>query len=68
MDISVSINGESRQLDAGTTIADLIAELGLEGRRLAVEVNGDVVPRSTHATAALAAGDRVEIVQAIGGG
>lgn len=67
-EISISINGEERRLDAGTTIAALVASLGLEGRRLAVEVNGEVVPRSTHRTATLAAGDRVEIVQAIGGG
>lgn len=68
MKITLSINGEAREVPADATIASLIADLGLVGRRLAVEVNGDVVPRSAHATTRFTAGDRVEIVHAIGGG
>ena len=60
-------NGESRALPAATTIADLIALLEVRGR-YAVEVNGDIVPRSAHAGHRLADGDRVEVVAAIGGG
>jgi len=66
--MEIIVNGEPRQLADGATVADLINELELAGRRLAVEVNLDIVPRSTHADHALKPGDRVEIVHAIGGG
>ena len=66
--MQVSVNGEPRELAAATTIAQLLAQLGLAGRRLAVEVNEDIVPRSAHDTTILRDGDRVEIVHAIGGG
>jgi sulfur carrier protein len=66
--ITVSINGESRQLDTATTVAALIDEMGLTGKRIALERNGEIVPRSTFATQQLAAGDRLEIVVAVGGG
>lgn len=60
------VNG--KQLDfAGASVADLIVELALHGR-LAVEVNGDIVPRSAHGSTPLNDQDRVEIVHAIGGG
>jgi sulfur carrier protein len=62
------VNGEPLELPASCHLDDLIARLDLAGRRLAVEVNGEIVPRSEYATRQLAAGDRVEIVQAIGGG
>jgi sulfur carrier protein len=68
MEIQVTINGEPRALDAGTTVAELVDALSLQGKRIAVEINGAVVPRSTHPTHRLADGDRVEIVHAIGGG
>lgn len=68
MAIEIDINGEPRSMDAPLTVAGLVEFLGLEGRRLAVEVNGTVVPRSVHATRTLADGDRIEIVHAIGGG
>jgi sulfur carrier protein len=55
-------------LPAVQSVAQLIAQLGLAGRRLAVERNGAVVPRSSHENTALADGDRVEIVHAVGGG
>jgi sulfur carrier protein len=66
--LAVSVNGRSREVPAGATLADLVRALDLEGKRIAVEVNGEVVPRSRHAATPLAAGDRVEIVGAVGGG
>ncbi|MFP5441512.1 MAG: sulfur carrier protein ThiS [Gammaproteobacteria bacterium] len=66
--MNIFVNGEARAVDDGCTIAALLAQLGLAGQRLAVEVNEEIVPRSTHAQHVLAAGDRVEIVHAIGGG
>lgn len=65
--VKVTVNGESRELPAGTTVAQLIEHLQLGGR-LAAERNGEIVPRSAHAATALAEGDRIEIVRAIGGG
>lgn len=62
------INGETRQFDAAPTLLDLIRVEGLEGRRVAIEVNGDIVPRSRHAETSIHDGDRIEIVHAIGGG
>ncbi|EIK54923.1 thiamine biosynthesis protein ThiS [Stutzerimonas stutzeri TS44] len=64
----IQLNGEPYQLPAGQTVADLLVRLELSGRRLAVELNRDIVPRSAHATTALSEGDRVEVVHAIGGG
>ena len=64
----VDLNGESRLVSPGTTISALLAELGVEPRRVAVEVNLDVVPRARHAEHHLVAGDRVEIVTLVGGG
>ena len=64
----IHLNGEAREVTAGGSIADLIAEQGLTGRRIAVERNGDIVPRSQHASTLLADGDHLEIVHAIGGG
>ena len=62
------VNGAAVKLPVQTTIAALLAQQGLATRRLAVEVNGAVVPRSQHDTVQLEDGDRVEIIQAIGGG
>jgi len=64
----VVVNGEARDLPAGTTVAQLVLQLGLADRRVAVEVNRGIVPRSEHAARRLADGDRVEVVAAIGGG
>ena len=61
------LNGESRELPATTTIADLNVLLDVRGR-YAVEVNGEIMPRSSHPEHHLASGDRVEVVAAIGGG
>lgn len=69
--MDIQINGESRHFPdcAGPfTVAALVAELGYAGKRIAVELNGDIVPRSQHSEARLASGDRVEIVVAVGGG
>ena len=68
MTISVTVNGEARQVAAGASVADLLVQIGLDTRKVAVERNLEIVPRSTYATTALAAGDRLEIVHFIGGG
>ena len=62
------INGEPQQLPAPLTVAALLEARGLAGRRVAVERNGEIVARSRHAETLLAAGDRIEIVVAVGGG
>ena len=64
----IELNGEPHVIADGATIASLVERLALTGRRLAVEVNEEVVPRGRHAEHVLADGDRVEIVHAIGGG
>lgn len=66
--ITVHINGVSRLCSAGLNIADLIAELGYTGKRIALERNGDIVPRSSYANVTLAEGDKLELVVAVGGG
>jgi sulfur carrier protein len=66
--MEIYVNGKPRALDGAATIADLIQELGVGGRRIAVEVNQHIIPRSSHASRRLEPGDRVEIVHAIGGG
>lgn len=66
--IQIQLNGEPRELEPGTTLAALLDAEGLAQRRVAVEVNGGIVPRARHPEHALAAGDRVEIVHALGGG
>lgn len=66
--LELKINGESRQFSDALTVAELINQLGYAGKRIAVERNGEIVPRSQHATTALATGDQLEIVVAVGGG
>jgi thiamine biosynthesis protein ThiS len=66
--IAVVINGQTRTVVQGTTVAALIVELGLADRRVAVERNLEVVPRAQHASTLLAAGDRLELVTFVGGG
>jgi sulfur carrier protein len=63
----IIVNGKPLMLSLGSTVADLIRQLDVGGR-YAVEVNQQIVPRSEHAHSVLRTGDRVEIVQAIGGG
>ena len=62
------VNGQTRSLTDFITVRDLVEELNLSGRRIAVERNGDIVPRSQYAATAIAPGDRIEIVGAVGGG
>ncbi len=66
--ITLIINGAPRQLSLNTTVAALIEEMGFAGKRIAIERNGDIVPRSTFATQTLTNGDKLEIVVAVGGG
>lgn len=66
--ISITVNGERRQFDAPLTCAGLVVVLGLAGKRVAFERNGEIVPRSTLEAVALADGDKIEIVVAVGGG
>ena len=66
--IAVTLNGAPHTVPAGLSVAALIEELGLTGRRLAVELNREILPRSTHRARTLKAGDRLEIIHAIGGG
>ena len=66
--MQILLNGEPHHLDQPLTLTELTAQLGLTGKRLAVELNLEIVPRSQHADTRLSDGDRVEIVHAIGGG
>lgn len=66
--MQIELNGEPRDLPDGLDVAGLLALLDLGGRRVAVEVNREIVPRGDHAGHRLQPGDRVEVVQAIGGG
>lgn len=66
--MQIQVNGDTVEIQEGATISTLVEQMELRGRRLAVELNLEIVPRSQHAEAALSAGDRVEIVHAIGGG
>ncbi|MCJ2369915.1 sulfur carrier protein ThiS [Pseudomonas sp. RGM 3321] len=64
----IQLNGETFELPDGETVAALLTRLDLAGRRVAVELNLDIVPRSQHVTTVLSEGDQVEVVHAIGGG
>jgi sulfur carrier protein len=66
--LQIRVNGEPRTLGADACLADLIEALGLGGRKLAVAVNREVVPRAQYRTRRLGEGDRVEILEAVGGG
>lgn len=66
--LTLTLNGETRQFPAPLTVAQLVTTLDLEGKRVAIERNGEIVPRSTFAHATLQAGDVLEIVVAVGGG
>ncbi|MFL1456461.1 sulfur carrier protein ThiS [Marinobacter sp. GN3S48] len=66
--MQVQVNGDGIELPPQATIADLIEHMALAGKRLAVEVNEDIVPRSQHPEFHLNDGDRIEVVHAIGGG
>lgn len=66
--MKIHLNGELHECPDALSLAALIATMDLAGKRIAVELNGDIAPRSQHASIILHDGDRVEIVQAIGGG
>ena len=66
--VSIRVNGQHRRVRAGLNVAELALELGLEPAKVAVERNLEIVPRSLHAGTALADGDRIELVQFVGGG
>lgn len=66
--MKLTLNGEARVVSEGSTLADLVAELGLDGRKVAVELNLEIVPRSAYQVTRVADGDRIEIVHFIGGG
>lgn len=66
--MNISINGVVRQFPAALTVASLVDTLGYRGKRIAVERNGEIVPRGLHADVTLDEGDRLEIVVAVGGG
>lgn len=66
--MQIFLNGQAHECPAASTVAGLLVATGYGERRVAVEVNREIVPRSRHAQHELREGDRVEIVQAIGGG
>lgn len=66
--MKITLNGQPHTLNSAVSLEQLITELGLENRRLAIEVNQEIVPRSEYGQHLLKPADQVEIVQAIGGG
>ena len=66
--IAIHLNGEPRRVTAGTTLAEMLEELGLDPRKLAVERNLEIVPRGTFGDVQVAQADRFEIVHFVGGG
>jgi len=66
--MQITVNGQPHQAAEGCTVAQLIEQLGLQGKPVAVEVNLELVPRQRHAEHRLAPGDRLEIVTLVGGG
>jgi sulfur carrier protein len=66
--ILIQVNGESREAAAGTTVAELLSQLGLNSGRLAIELNLRILPKAKWEETRVAEGDRFEIVQFVGGG
>ena len=66
--MTLTINGEQKAMSGVSTVAALVAQLGLDARKVAVERNLEIVPRSAYGQTSLADGDRIEIVHFIGGG
>ena len=66
--LAITVNGLPREVPSGTSVAALLAEAGLDRRKVAVERNEEIVPRSEYADTSLAPGDALEIVHFIGGG
>jgi sulfur carrier protein len=64
----LTVNGEAFKIDKSATAADLIKQLKYQNQRIALEVNEDIIPKSRHAEFKLNAGDKIEIIRAVGGG
>jgi sulfur carrier protein len=68
MELLLKVNGADRRFTPPLTVQELVGELGFEGKRIAIERNGEIVPRSRYSEIELADGDRLEVVFAVGGG
>ena len=68
MSVTILLNGEPRSVAAALSVSQLVESLGLRGKRIAVERNGEIVPKSRYAGTCVDAGDKLEIVAAVGGG
>jgi len=66
--VRIEVNGQPREVASGVTVAALLSELGIGGGPVAVERNRVIVPRAEHAATALSEGDKLEVVQFVGGG
>ena len=66
--VTITVNGERREFESALHLTQLIERLGLTGKRIAIERNGEIVPRSAFAAHSIADGDKLEIVVAVGGG
>jgi thiamine biosynthesis protein ThiS len=66
--ITITLNGEAEEIAEGLSLGGLVQQLQLDLRKIAVECNGEIIPRTCHGDTPLSAGDRVEIVEFIGGG
>jgi sulfur carrier protein len=66
--MTITLNGEAREIEAGTTVAELVGELHVSPKHVAVEVNLELVPRARHAEHRLCENDRLEVVTLVGGG
>jgi sulfur carrier protein len=66
--MQISLNGQMLRLDAPVTVAQLLERQGMAGKRIAVERNGEIVPRGKHAETWIAPDDKLEVVVAVGGG
>ena len=66
--IQVVVNGAEKQLEQPLAVSELLLQMALAGRKIAVERNGEIVPKSAHGSTLLLDGDRLEIVAAVGGG
>jgi thiamine biosynthesis protein ThiS len=66
--MNIQVNGQAREISEGSTVANLLGELGVAQSHVAVEVNLELVPRAVHGETTLSDGDRVEVVTLVGGG
>ena len=66
--MQIIVNGDQREVKEGLTAEQLVTDMGITGKRIAMEVNLEIVPRSTYAEHIFKAGDKIEVVHAVGGG